>query len=876
MLRRCICGLAVAVAAWAFGVTSRPAMAQQWLANPGTSIWNDDANWVGGLAPSGAGATAIFDASTVTNLVFSGSTVVGGMTFNAGAPAYRFDVNPLFNFTLAGSGIVNNSANRPTLSVGGGELTFLNAATAGDALLFGGNIIFANNSTAANAEIDLNGILRFQDASSAGNATIFRSGPSGTVEFLDTSTAANATIDFGGGGVVRFLDSSTAGNATISSSALSAINFEENSSAENATLTLNPFGRVQFSDNATAGNASITTDIFSTAGFSGNSTAGNATLTINGGGAAFEGNSTAGNAAILNGNLVIFQEDSSGGNAAITNGATGEIEISQLTSAGTTLGSIAGEGTISLGSKTLQVGGNNTSTQFSGIIRDGGAGGGTGGALTKAGTGTLALTGSNTYTGATTIQEGTLLITGSTTSDTTVEAAGTLAGTGTIAGDVFNGGIVDPGNAGIGTFTIDGNYTGTGGALRIESVLGDSSSPADLLVVNGNVSGQSFVQVINTGGLGAPTTGDGIRIVDVGGVSAANAFVLAGPVNAGAYNYQLFLGGSGDPDDWFLRSGLRPAAAAYPIVPSLAQEYGARLLGTLHRRLGAEEQLRDRVDLLDEPYFNGGWGRTIGLGGEQSGGGTPFDYQLAAGQGGIDIFHDEFAGGTRHWAGVYVAGGQGRADAGGQVARLALDAASVGGYWTWYGPSGGYLDAVVQGTWYEGTATTVDGSGIRPDGAGLATSLEAGYPIRVGETVLIQPQAQMVYQTFDFQSQRDAASITSFDANDSFRGRVGLRIARTVALRETRDGWARLLTVGLTGDSWGEFLGDNVATLTALDGSNPTSLASNMGGAWAEIGGDVTVQVTQHASVYGSGQYARGFEGDRAATMGSLGLRLNF
>ncbi|AMV21170.1 Antigen 43 precursor [Planctomyces sp. SH-PL14] len=874
MFRRSTCGLAIAMALGLFGAWCRPAMAQQWLANPGTNNWNDDANWVGGLAPSGAGATAIFDSSTVTSLFFSADTVIGGMTFNAGAPAYDFNVATALTFS--GAGIVNNSANRPTLNlVFGGPVTFLNSASAGDALLLNGDVTFANASTAANAQIDVNGALIFQDASSAGNAVITDLFGSDRVEFRDTATAANATIDFDAG-AVAFLGNSTAGNAAISVSGLSILLFEDNATAGNATLTMGPVGRAEFFGNATAGNASITTGFASTLNFYGNATAGNATLTLNGFGVDFNGNSTAGDATLLNNSLIVFRGNSTGGNAAVVNAATADVDISQLNSAGTTLGSIAGEGTISLGSKTLQIGGNDASTQFSGVIRDGGAGGGTGGSLTKVGTGTLALAGSNTYTGVTTIQEGTLLITGSTTSDTTVEAGGTLAGTGTIVGDVFNGGIVDPGNAGIGTFTIDGNYTGTGGVLRIESVLGNSSSPADLLVVNGNVSGQSFVQVVNNGGLGAPTTGDGIRIVDVGGVSAANAFVLAGPVNAGAYNYQLFLGGSGDPNDWFLRSGLRPAAAAYPIVPSLAQEYGARLLGTLHRRLGAQEQLRDRADLLDEPYFNGGWGRTIGLGGEQTGGGTPFDYQLAAGQGGIDLFHDEVAGGIHHYAGVYVAGGQGRADAGGQVARLALDAASVGGYWTWYGPSDGYLDAVVQGTWYEGTATTVDGSGIRPKGAGLATSLEAGYPIRVGETFLIQPQAQMVYQTFDFQSQRDAASITSFNDNDSFRGRLGVRGARTIALRETRAGGPRLLTVGLTADSWGEFLGDNVATLTALDGSNPLSFASDMGGAWAEIGGDVTVQVTQHASLYGSGQYARGFEGDRAATMGSLGLRLNY
>jgi hypothetical protein len=43
------------------------------------------------------------------------------------------------------------------------------------------------------------------------------------------------------------------------------------------------------------------------------------------------------------------------------------------------------------------VGSNNLSKTLSGVIQDGGFNGGTGGSLTKIGTGTLSLTNSNTY-----------------------------------------------------------------------------------------------------------------------------------------------------------------------------------------------------------------------------------------------------------------------------------------------------------------------------------------------------------------------------------------------------------------------------------------------------------------------------------------------
>ena len=65
------------------------------------------------------------------------------------------------------------------------------------------------------------------------------------------------------------------------------------------------------------------------------------------------------------------------------------------------------------------------------MIQDGGNGGGTGGSLTKVGTGTLDLTGANTYTGNTNINAGTLAVDGSLASSSIfVNAGGTLGGNG--------------------------------------------------------------------------------------------------------------------------------------------------------------------------------------------------------------------------------------------------------------------------------------------------------------------------------------------------------------------------------------------------------------------------------------------------------------
>ncbi|MGX5710900.1 autotransporter domain-containing protein [Brucella lupini] len=66
------------------------------------------------------------------------------------------------------------------------------------------------------------------------------------------------------------------------------------------------------------------------------------------------------------------------------------------------IGSLAGSGTVGLGSATLTTGADNSDTSFSGLIQ------GTG-QLIKTGTGTFTLTGNNIHTGGTTISAGTLV-----------------------------------------------------------------------------------------------------------------------------------------------------------------------------------------------------------------------------------------------------------------------------------------------------------------------------------------------------------------------------------------------------------------------------------------------------------------------------------
>jgi fibronectin-binding autotransporter adhesin len=205
-----------------------------------------------------------------------------------------------------------------------------------------------------------------------------------------------------------------------------------------------------------------------------------------------------------------FFGSSTGGLARFITESGGVVDVSGLaaTTIGMTAGSIEGAQT----SKELTTGLNNLSTTVSGVIADGGAAGGTGGSLIKAGTGTLTLSGNNTYTGNTAVTAGTLLVNGSLGGGSVnVSSGATLGGTGTIGGPVTiqNGGILSPGGNPLpetpGTLTMGPLTLNSGSILNyhfgIPNVV--NSGINDLVKVMGNLTLAGTLNVTDEGGLEA-------------------------------------------------------------------------------------------------------------------------------------------------------------------------------------------------------------------------------------------------------------------------------------------------------------------------------------------------------------------------------------
>jgi len=471
-----------------------------------------------------------------------------------------------------------------------------------------------------------------------------------------------------------------------------------------------------------------------------------------------------------------------------------------------------------------------------------------------------------------------------------LDAAGAWHMTGSSnADEVRNAGLIRfvPQAGAFSTLTVS-NYVGQGGVLALNTMFDGDGSPSDLLVIDGGTAtGSTGLLVTYTGGSGAPTVGDGIRVVQVinGGATNLDAFHLAGRVAAGAYEYALFRGGATSPEDWFLRTVVdvngapvyRPEVPLYAPVPALARHLGLASLGTLHERIG--EQLNNEQPIEPARFGNGAWLRLIGEHGENRWSG-PLDVrarhlELIGIQVGHDLHRDLREDGRRDHAGVYVAYTEARADIRGaamgqqrlDVGRVKLDGPALGGYWTRFGPSGAYLDAVAQVNWFDVQADSDHGARLDTSGWALAASLEAGYPFRIGERWQLEPQAQIVYQTVSVDADRDAYSKIAWAEDDAVTGRVGAR------LQYRRKAGDKLWQPYLKVDLWHTFSGTD---RTKFD--QGMALSNRFGHSGAEAGAGITVRFSRRTSFYGHLDYQWSLGGREryTAVQGAAGLRFDW
>ncbi|EQB3268262.1 fibronectin-binding autotransporter adhesin ShdA [Salmonella enterica] len=490
--------------------------------------------------------------------------------------------------------------------------------------------------------------------------------------------------------------------------------------------------------------------------------------------------------------------------------------------------------------------------------------------LTKLGAGKLTLSGANTYSGDTNVQEGTLWLSGDgsigemgsqqavnvasgatfggsngTTVNGKVTNEGTLVfgdseETGaifTLNGDLINMGTITSGSSAStpgNTLYVDGNYTGNGGSLYLNTVLGDDDSATDKLVITGDASGTTDLY-INGIGDGAQTT-NGIEVVDVGGVSTSDAFVLKNEVNASLYTYRLYWNES--DNDWYLASkaqsddddsggddtpsdggddggnvtppddggdggNVTPPDDGGDVTPpddggDVAPQYRADIGAYMGNQWMARNlQMQTLYDREGSQYRNADgsvWARFKAGKAESEAvsGNIDMDSNYSQFQLGGDIL--AWGNGQQSFTVGVMASyinadtdstGNRGADGSQFTSSANVDGYNLGVYATWFADaqthSGAYVDSWYQYGFYNNSVESGDAGSESYDSTANAVSLETGYRYDIalsnGNTVSLTPQAQVVWQNYSADSVKDNYG-TRIDGQDgdSWTTRLGLRV----------------------------------------------------------------------------------------------------
>lgn len=498
------------------------------------------------------GANTYGGGTTVNNGTLAGNTtsLQGDILVNAsGTLLFDQAANGTYSGDLTGTGTVTK------ISAGTLTLTGLNTGFGGTTNLNGGTVSIASENNIGTGTLAFDGgTLQTTDLTTLGNSIVLNAG-GGTVQ-TDADTVFTGDISGVGGltktGLARLTlegPSSYGGLTTVSQGVLqgeagySLVGDILNNAEVDFTGVTETYG----GDMSGTGNVKVINDAL----------------------IAFDGvNTYTGSTTIDAGsNLYSFSAGAfSSASAYIVNGFLGMSGVPEET-----IGSLSGNGLVVTGGGTLNIGADNSSTEFSGVIGSGGYFGDTSLNVNKIGTGTLTLSGTGSVlTGNLGVQGGTLSLTGTLDAATAtvdsgatldvgvdgvltaavtsaagsitrvngtvngnVDNSGTLFGSGTIVGALLNQGTLAPGNS-PGIITVSGGpFTQTAtGTLAIQ-------------MTPSAVAGTGYDQVLVTGTPGtaildgtlalAPATGLYVSgttydIIDAAGGITGNFATVTGNV----------------------------------------------------------------------------------------------------------------------------------------------------------------------------------------------------------------------------------------------------------------------------------------------------------------------------------------------------------
>jgi fibronectin-binding autotransporter adhesin len=474
----------------------------------------------------GAGTLTLDGGST---LQVTGATTIDNAISLGGAATLLIDAAVTASGAITGSGSVtktgsgNLTLSSSSSNYSGGSTLSAGTVTAQDSASLGsGGITFAGGALT----IDSSSTFTNSVTMSAGGTLNLSSGTQASFSGAFSGTGALAVTGVAGG-AAEVLTLGNTGNSTAWSGNLAATDATLQVAGDNqlaaGTITLNDGGQLTSTATTTVDNAIVVAGAATLYASTGTLTvsgvvSGSGALTTGGGAGATvrlsASNTHSGSVSVISGTLSVAGGSAINDASAVTlsNGATLALQADE------TIGSLAaGSGNaLSLGSNRLTLGGDNTSTSYSGSIS------GTGG-LTKTGSGTLTLGGANTASGDVVVSAGGLTVSGGSAIDdasaVTVASGATL----TLAAAETIGSLAGAGAVALGSFTLGsgGNNTSTTFSGTINGSGNLTKSGTGKLTLSGS-NGYTGVTTVTDGGIlsiaGASNISSNTLTLGAGGV----------------------------------------------------------------------------------------------------------------------------------------------------------------------------------------------------------------------------------------------------------------------------------------------------------------------------------------------------------------------
>ncbi|MEO6908337.1 MAG: autotransporter outer membrane beta-barrel domain-containing protein, partial [Abditibacteriaceae bacterium] len=153
-----------------------------------------------------------------------------------------------------------------------------------------------------------------------------------------------------------------------------------------------------------------------------------------------------------------------------------------------------------------------------------------------------------------------------------------------------------------------------------------------------------------------------------------------------------------------------------------------------------------------------------------------------------------------------------------------------GAYWTKYTPSDAYLSLTGQYSFLSGIRASGGGESVSPNGSGFALSVEGGKTFHRDASVMIEPQAQLIYQHTNIDDSvlpaggmRPLDTPLTLSSLNSVTGRLGMLFQKNPNSGNNFLPWVRL-------DLWYTFSGSS-----SLSTGGNSNIESSMNGTSAGV-----------------------------------------